>query len=115
MEKIEFCNSDIDLVRIESSYKTIFGARPHSMICACSLGIPVAGFIWDEKVVHFAEMVHLEDYFLKEIEVPGKDMYEVLLKVFNSIDDVNNRNLWRNKTKDSIFEFLKYVDKEKIS
>ena len=45
MEKIEFCNSDIDLVRIESSYKAIFGARLHFMICAYSLSIPVAGFI----------------------------------------------------------------------
>lgn len=60
-------------------------------------------------------MAHLEDYFLKEIEFSGKAMYEVLLKVIDSLDDVNNRNLWRNKTKDSIFEFLKYVEKDKIS
>lgn len=60
-------------------------------------------------------MAHLEDYFLKEIEVSSKAMYEVLLKVIDSLDDINNRNLWRNKTKDSIFEFLKYVEKDKIS
>lgn len=84
----------------------VFGTRLHSMICAYSLGVPVAGFIWDEKIIHFAEMAKLEDFFLRESEITGKAMYDVLMKALQNKGDVTNREFWKNTTKKSIFEFL---------
>lgn len=105
--------SDAELATMESNYMAVFGVRLHSMICAYSLGIPVAGFIWDEKITHFTEMAHLEDLFLQENEITGEAMFEVLMKALQMEDDIENRNYWKNATKDTIFKFLDDVRSSK--
>lgn len=108
-DRIRIPKSDIELVEMESSYKAVFGARLHSMICAYSFGIPVAGFIWDEKITHFAEMAELEDLFLNENEVSGEAMFNVLIKALQKQDNPKNRNRWKEKTKTTILDFLDSV------
>ncbi len=98
--------SDVELANLEASYMVVFGARLHSMICAYSFGVPVAGFIWDEKITHFSEMVKLDDLFLKEHEITGKAMYEVLMKALQKKEDIKNREYWKNTTQKTIGDFL---------
>lgn len=105
-EKVHIPKTDYELAQMEAGYMAVFGARLHSMICAYSLGVPVAGFVWDEKITHFAEMAKLEDLFLQERDVNGKAMFDVLMKAFNKKDDENNRNYWKETTKNTIFMFL---------
>src|SRR5699024_9758719 len=95
--------SDRDLANIEANYKAVFGARLHSMICAYSFGVPVAGFIWDEKIVHFAEMAKLESCFLREQDINGKAMFDVLLHSLHQEEDSDNRICWKETTKKTIF------------
>lgn len=107
--KIRIPKTDIELVNMEANYKAVFGSRLHSMICAYSLNVPVAGFIWDEKVTHFAEMAKLENLFLKEDEITGDAMYEVLVKALYKEDNPENREFWKQTTKDTIFDFLENI------
>ncbi len=98
--------SDVELANLEANYMVVFGARLHSMICAYSFGVPVAGFIWDEKITHFAEMAKLDGLFLKEYEITGKAMYEVLMKALQRKEDIKNREYWKNTTQKTIGDFL---------
>ena len=45
-------HTGIDLVNNRSKYKAVFGARLHACITSVSLGVPVAGLLWDKKL-HF--------------------------------------------------------------
>ena len=107
---IHIPKSDTELVNMEANYRAIFGARLHSMICAYLLGVPVAGFIWDEKIIHFAEMARLKELFLEESTVTGDAMFEVLMKALQREDDAENRHYWKNTTKNTIYEFLSSIE-----
>ncbi len=105
-DKLCVPKSTAELVQLEANYMVVFGARLHSMICAYALGVPLAGFIWDEKVVHFVEMAKLEKQFLSENEITGAAMFEMLMKALQGKDSSINRDCWKLKTKATIFAFL---------
>ena len=109
MNRVRIPKTDHELAELESNYKAVFGARLHSMICAYSLGIPVAGFIWDEKITRFVQMAKLEELFLYESDVTGGAMFDVLQKALAKPDDEANRNYWKQTTKDTIFSFLNSI------
>ncbi|MCM1181108.1 MAG: polysaccharide pyruvyl transferase family protein [Clostridium sp.] len=95
-----------ELVEIIAGYKGIIGARLHACICAYSLDVPLAGFIWDEKMLRFAQIARLEQNFLKEEELTGDAIYERLREMLNKDYDRESRNSWKQKTKDSIDNFI---------
>ena len=109
-DEIHIPKSDIELASMEVNYMAVFGSRLHSMICAYSLGVPVAGFIWDEKITHFAEMAKLETVFLAENEVNGEAMFNVLMKAVQTEDNPENRIYWKETTPKAIFEFLDSIE-----
>ncbi|WP_373243068.1 polysaccharide pyruvyl transferase family protein [Lacrimispora indolis] len=109
-DEIHIPKSDFELASMEANYMAVFGSRLHSMICAYSLGVPVAGFIWDEKITHFAEMAKLETVFLAENEVNGEAMFNVLMKAVQTEDNPENRIYWKETTPKAIFEFLDSIE-----
>lgn len=109
-DEIHIPKSDIELASMEANYMAVFGSRLHSMICAYSLGVPIAGFIWDEKITHFAEMAKLETVFLAENEVNGEAMFNVLMKAVQTEDNPENRIYWKETTPKAIFEFLDSIE-----
>lgn len=105
-ERVHIPGSASELVGMVANYKAVFGARLHSMICAYSFGVPVSGIIWDEKIVHFAEMAKMENLFLREKEITGEAMFDNVMKSLQREDDSKNRDFWKNTTRKTIFEFL---------
>lgn len=95
-----------NLVELIAGYKGIIGARLHACICAYSLDIPMTGFIWDEKMLRFAQIAGLEQNFLKEEELTGDVLYTRLNEMLNKNYDQGTRNSWKQKTKESIHNFL---------
>lgn len=95
-----------DLVEIIAGYKGIIGARLHACICAYSLDVPLTGFIWDEKMLRFAQIAGLEQNFLTEEELTGDALYIRLDEMVNKNYDREVRNSWKQKTKESIDNFL---------
>lgn len=65
------------------------------------------------RMVNFVAPISLEDLFLQESEITGEAMFEVLMKALQMEDDIENRNYWKNATKDTIFKFLDDVGSSK--
>lgn len=104
-------SSDYDLVNIISQYGSILGARLHACICAYSLDIPVCGFYWDEKIKYFAEEIEFSDYFVDQEDFTGEKLFNNLLKCKNIKIDETIKEMWKQKTRDSISVFLEeFVD-----
>lgn len=52
----------IELVSIIASYDAVVSFRLHSLIVAASYNIPTIGFVWDEKVREFFEIINRDEY-----------------------------------------------------
>lgn len=104
---IKVPQNDRELVGIIGSYSSIIGARLHACICAYSLNTPFAGYIWDEKLIHYAEETNTMDYFCNIQELDGKRIIEKLNLAIQNGFDQEIKAEWKNKTKSSIQSFLK--------
>jgi Uncharacterized conserved protein len=107
LNKIYIANSDEDCVKNIAKYKGIIAARLHAGIVAYSLNIPIAGFIWDEKLVHFSEMAKLNKSFCSVNELKGKIIVEKLEEAMLLKYDEENKDLWKKRTLETIKMFLK--------
>ena len=108
-------NSDRDLVLMISGYKSVVGSRLHACICAYSLNVPFVGFIWDEKLVRFSEIIDRKDYFVSEDQMQAELLYEKLVAACENECDSELRTRWKMLTKKTIRQFLTHagtVEKE---
>lgn len=101
--------SDSELPHIISSYKGIIGARLHACICAYSLDVPLVGFIWDKKMLRFAQVANLENYFLNEDELNPDRVIECLENATSSTYNTQIRTSLKDATKQSIYQFLNSI------
>lgn len=105
--------SDEELPRIISGYKGIVGARLHACICAYSLDVPMVGFIWDKKMLRFAQTAKLENHFLDEKDLDATKMLKCLMIALESSYDDKLRTSLKLVTKQKISEFLQIVENDK--
>lgn len=98
--------SDQELAQLIAGYKGIIGARLHACICAYSLDVPVVGFIWDKKMLGFAQISKLESYFVNEANLTAENMLNALEMALESKYDREQRNVLKRITRDTICEFL---------
>lgn len=103
---IKVPQNDRELVEIIGSYSSIIGARLHACICAYSLDIPFAGYIWDEKLIHFANEADIMNYFCDINDLSGESILQKLNLAIQNGFSQNMKSEWKNKTKDSIKSFL---------
>lgn len=108
--KIIVPKSDMDLLKIILSYERILGARLHACICAYALDIPFIGFIWDEKLLHFAEMAEIKELFIEEERLTGQELYNRLISIDDEPCDKQKaiRKMWKKKTYEYVREFLEH-------
>lgn len=97
------------LVRLIAGYRGILGARLHACICAYSLDVPVAGFVWDEKMLHFAEMTGIERYFCEKGRFNGEELFFRIQKAINGTVNNDVRENWKKSTRRSIEDFLQLI------
>lgn len=98
--------SAIDAAKKILEYKIILGARLHASICAYSLGVPVVGFVWDDKLDGFVNMAKIEQFFLQENELTGSRLYDLLIRAMDFKYDDENKDYWKKQTYDTIKLFL---------
>ena len=103
-------DNDKNLVEIICSYRGIVGARLHACICAYSLDIPVAGFIWDEKMLYFSILTNLKGCFVENEHLSGEILFEKMKNaIYNNKELSSVREEWKKKTKDTISLFLDMI------
>lgn len=111
--EIKIPKNQQDLLHIISGYQKILGARLHACICAYALNIPFVGFIWDKKLLDFSKMTRLDDYFVTEQDISGKELYRILSELKpNELDRNDIQSLkqqWKNKTNIYIQLFLNQI------
>lgn len=95
-----------DLINMLLSFKCVMGARLHSCITSYALGIPVVGLIWDNKLRAFAKKIGWEKYFVEENKLDAKVIVDMLEIVSNCKYDNKKKILLKNKTLNSIFQFI---------
>ena len=101
-----------DLMDNVASYKAIFGARLHACITSYALGVPVTGFIWNEKARLFASIAGKEDYFFEEDDLDPVRIAECIEKSIGHTHSFETRDRLRELTKEKLYDFLaEYLQK----
>ena len=97
-----------DAAELIASYRVILGARLHACICAYALDIPLAGLLWDEKLVHFAHMAKIDELFFNESELDPSVLAGKLADLYDHgyTYDIENRKYWKEQTRLHIHEFI---------
>lgn len=103
---LKFPANGAEYVSMLSKFDMVFGSRLHSCITSVALGIPVVGFVWDDKIRLFAKSMKIEDRFFYPKDLSASSAIIKLENVLNEVFDFENRDYYKNKTKSSIMKFL---------
>lgn len=95
-----------EFVTMVSTFDAVFGARLHSCITSVSLGVPVVGFIWDEKIKNFSETMKADDFFFKPSDMTAEKVVNALEMAMNSQIDTSIKDKYKQKTLESIRYFI---------
>ena len=100
-------NEFVEMIR---EFDAVFGARLHSCITSVALGIPVVGFIWDNKIKYFAETMKRQSFFFEPKDMSADNILYAMEKAMESEYDFKNIDYLKNKTRSSIRKFLEIKD-----
>ena len=89
-----------------SQFDVVFGARLHCCITAVSLGVPVVGFIWDEKLKYFSKTMGVDKFFFDPSEMTAERVFYALEDAMRFELDISNREKYKQRTLESIKRFL---------
>lgn len=95
-----------ELASLIASYKCVFGARLHACITSISLGIPVVGLLWDNKLDFFSKTMGIRDFFIDIEGLNGKNIVDKMEGAMANCFDFANRNEYKQKTLSSIKNFI---------
>ena len=95
-----------EFAKMIMGFDAVFGARLHSCITSVSLGIPVVGFIWDDKIRYFSETANLQPFFFEPKDMSAKRIVDTLELAMKSEYDNKTIDNLKNKTQSSIHKFL---------
>ncbi|MBQ6150488.1 MAG: polysaccharide pyruvyl transferase family protein [Mogibacterium sp.] len=93
----------LDLIK---SFRCIFGARLHASITSYALDVPVTGFIWNEKIRMFAEVIGKPQNFLEEDEIDAVRFADLLQQIQTEQYDTERRSQIREQTREYLARFL---------
>lgn len=103
-------NNTNEFVEMIGEFDAVFGARLHSCITSVALGIPVVGFIWDNKIKCFAETMKRQSFFFEPKDMSADNILYAMEKAMESEYDFKNIDYLKNKTLSSIRKFLEIKD-----
>lgn len=83
--------SSSELVKMISTYKGLFTTRMHTGIIAYSLGIPVVGLIWLEKIYYWGQNIKSEKFFMWPKELSPEKSINLMEEALEQGYDENLR------------------------
>ena len=101
-----------ELVNMIQSFKVVFAASLHACITSFALDVPFVGLLWDNKLRMFAKTMKITDAFCEIEELNGETVSRKLDYVLAHAYDIENRNFYKQRTKDFIHKFLQDNTKE---
>ena len=97
-----------EFVWMITQFDVVFGARLHSCITSVSLGIPVVGFIWDDKLKFFSETMKISQFFFCPSDMTAQKIVAKMDEALSYNFDFENRDKYKLKTKESIRMFMSF-------
>lgn len=101
-----------EFVEMINGFDAVFGSRLHSCITAVSLGVPVVGFIWDNKLKYFSENIKRPSFFFEPKDMSADIIVNALEEAMTSEYDFKTIHYLKEKTLSSICLFLNNNNKE---
>lgn len=95
-----------EFVEMVKGFDAIFGSRLHSCIAAVSLGVPVVGFFWDNKLRYFSETIKRQSFFFEPKDMSADNIVNALEQAMNTEYDFTTIDNLKEKTLSSIQKFL---------
>lgn len=95
-----------EYLQMISQFRAVFGARLHACITAVSMGIPVSGMLWDNKLKFFSETMGISQFFSPAAELKGNLVVEKLEAAIKFDFDLKNKEEYMNKTRECIKAFV---------
>ena len=95
-----------EFIEMVKGFDAVFGSRLHSCITAVSLGVPVVGFIWDNKLRYFAETMNRQSFFFEPKDMSADNIVNALELAMKSGYDFTTIDNLKEKTLSSIQKFL---------
>lgn len=87
-------------------FDVVFGARLHACITAVALGIPVVGFVWEDKLRCFSETMGISQFFFRPADMTAEAIVRKMEEALRYAFDFGNRDDYKEKTISSIKNFI---------
>ena len=99
----------VELVHDISNYKAVFGARLHACITSVSLGVPVAGLLWDKKLHCFSKTMGIRQFFSEGEDLQPAIIVDKLEAAMKYNFDINNMDRYKQRTAKFIKNFITHA------
>lgn len=95
-----------EFVETIKGFDAVFGSRLHSCISSVALGVPVVGFIWDDKIRYFSKTIKRQSFFFEPKDLSAENIVNALEKAMKSEYDSETIDYLKGKSLSSISQFL---------
>ena len=95
-----------DYVTKISEFDVVFGARLHACITSVAIGVPVVGFIWENKLKYFSETMGVSQFFFQPKDMTAERIINRMEEAMQFDFDFRNKERYKQKTKESFIKFI---------
>ena len=99
-------NSAKDYVARIAEFDVVFGARLHACITSVALGVPVVGFIWENKLKYFSDTMGISQFFFSPQEMTAERIVNQMEEAMLFDFDFENRDRYKQRTIESFKKFI---------
>lgn len=96
-----------ELVEQISGFRGVLAARLHACIISYSLGVPVIGLCWNEKLKHFGKAIGYPNRFINVNEFNSEEVIKMLI---NAIEEGYELQKWKEYKQTSKNSIAKIID-----
>ena len=99
-------NSAKDYVTKIAEFDAVFGSRLHACITSVALGVPVVGFIWENKLKYFSDTMGIAQFFFAPQDMTAEKIVNKMEEAMQFDFDFENRDRYKQKTEESFKRFI---------
>ena len=95
-----------DYVTKIAEFDAVFGARLHACITSVAIGVPVVGFIWENKLKYFSDTMGIAQFFFSPQDMTAEKIVNKMEEAMQFGFDFENRDRYKQKTIESFKKFI---------
>lgn len=95
-----------DYVTKIAEFDAVFGARLHACITAVAIGVPIVGFIWENKLKYFSDTMGIAQFFFSPQDMTAEKIVNKMEEAMQFGFDFENRDRYKQKTIESFKKFI---------